>query len=91
MDRKDNDAPQELPQDRPCFVCRKPFLCVAGQSLCADCTEEAHETLAKRLDPTYDVKAMNEWERCATALWRLYGRLEYWDEQRERGMRGEML
>jgi hypothetical protein len=66
-------TPPILPERTQCRVCKGvPPL---GE-LCSNCREYLLESLAAMIDPTYDPKAMNDWERCHGVLARLYGQLE---------------
>lgn len=65
----------------PCQGCKRPLATPDGEArLCPECREACYEGLAHAVDPAYDPRVVNEWDRCAGALAVLYG--AGWDDPR---------
>lgn len=57
-----------------CLGCKKEFLIPAefGWRVCQDCYVEALESVANRLDPSYDPRGEHTWEECSKILVEVY-------------------
>lgn len=70
----------------PCGVCETATVLVKAPRtgwfyFCPDCLKAHYENLARRLDPAYDPKRMNDWADC----WRVLRRLWCWPPTDEAG------